>query len=137
MGFADVRAVASLLEAQQLCEAGRADACLVVLPSAVPDELAPVSVEMTAPSCGTPACSLLLADVVTPYLRRAARRAGYGGVVATGMAPRLLYRRIGGMLQQSRRAARAAKAPTLRIERSLRMPWAGRGSVDPGRLKLQ
>jgi hypothetical protein len=47
---------------------------------------------------------LLLAEVVTPYVSRSARRAGYVASVPTDMSPRLLYRWMGALLQKQRQA---------------------------------
>jgi hypothetical protein len=53
--------------------------------------------------CGVPA--LMIAPVVTPQLRRAARRRGYLAAISATIPPRMLYRRLGAALQ-GRRAAR-------------------------------
>jgi hypothetical protein len=51
----------------------------------------------------------MLVHAVTPYWRRTARRRGYLAAVPASIPPRLLYRRLGGALQQ-RRAARRRPA---------------------------
>ena len=51
-------------------------------------------------SCGIP--TLIVAPVVTPYLRRTARRRGYLAAVSAALPSRLLYRRIGSALQRRR-----------------------------------
>ena len=43
--------------------------------------------------CGIP--TLMVAPVVTPYLRRTARRCGYLAAISATIPPRMLYRRIG------------------------------------------
>src|SRR5215510_1127879 len=70
--------------------------------------------ELDAPgrSCGVPA--LMVAPVVTPHLRRAARRCGYLAAVPVTISPRLLYRRLGAALQH-RRAAPASSRPLAMI----------------------
>jgi len=75
MEVAQVMAVTGLEEARLLCQLGRADACLVAVGTPVPD--APPMKEGDAPGlcCSVPA--LMIAPVVTPQLRRAARRRGY------------------------------------------------------------
>jgi len=105
MEVARVTAVANLDQARRLCRAGGANVCLVAFKDMVFDAPA---VEIDAPgrSCGVP--SLMLVEVVTPNLRRLARRGGYLAVIPEKIAPRLLYRRLGGALQR-RRAARAGR----------------------------
>jgi len=103
MEVAHVMAVAGLEEARLLCQSGRADACLVAVGAPVPD--APPMKESDAPGlcCGVPA--LMIAPVVTPQLRRAARRRGYLTAISATIPPRMLYRRLGAALQ-GRHAAR-------------------------------
>ena len=97
MEVAQVTAVAGLDEARLLCQSGRADACLVAVGAPVPD--APPMKESDAPGlcCGIPA--VMIAPVVTPQLRRAARRRGYRAAISATIPPRLLYRRLGAALQ--------------------------------------
>jgi hypothetical protein len=140
MGLAGVRTVDGFAEARTICEAGEADACLVVLPPAIPDETPCLTADTQAPGHGTRAPSLLLADVITPSLTKAARRAGYAAVAVVGMAPRMLYRRISGLLQDARRSA--AGDPGRRAApkaRRLRSPPAegAPGRVMAAKLKLQ
>jgi hypothetical protein len=109
MQVARVTAVADLGEARRLCRGGEATVCLVALRDTVFD--APVA-ENEAPGrgCGVPA--LMLVEVVTPYLRRLARRDGYLVVIPEKIASRLLYRRLGAALQR-RRAVRPGRPRSL------------------------
>jgi DNA-binding response OmpR family regulator len=109
MEVARVTTVAGLDEARRMCRAGDTDVCLVAFNDLVLDA-APVA-ESDAPGrdCGVP--SLMLADAVTPYLRRMAHRCGYSAAVPAAIAPRLLYRRIGAALQRRRAAHRARRMP--------------------------
>jgi hypothetical protein len=106
MEVARVTTVAGLDEARRLCRAGDTDACLVSFNDLVLD--AAPAVENDAPGRDSGVPSPMLADVVTPHLRRVARRCGYCAAVPCAIAPRLLYRRIGGALQR-RRAARRSR----------------------------
>ncbi len=54
--------------------------------------------------------AILIADVPPASLGRTASRAGYDAALDTPLAPRLLYRRIGSVLQRSRRSGRPAAA---------------------------
>lgn len=112
MNVAEVKAVTKLEEARRLCQSGHADACLVAVDAPVPD-CVPLS-ESDAPGrcCGVPA--LMVVPVVTPHLRRAARRCGYLAAVPVTIPPRLLYRRLGAALQH-RRAAPASSRPLAMI----------------------
>lgn len=64
---------------------------------------------------GVPA--ILVVEVPAAMLARAAGRAGYDAALGAPFQPRLLYRRIGSVLQRARRAARpslsAAAAPAM------------------------
>jgi hypothetical protein len=102
MGLASVRLVANPDQARQLCATRNADACLVVLPRPVPDEAPPWTAETGAPGCEAGIPSLLLAQVVTPYVTKAARRAGYVASVPADVSSRLLYRWMGALLQKQR-----------------------------------
>lgn len=104
MGLAGVRLVASPDQARQLCTAKGADACLVVLPRSVPDEAPQWTAETGAPGREAGIPSLLLAQVVTPYVSKSARRAGYVASVPADVSSRLLYRWMGALLQKQRRA---------------------------------
>jgi hypothetical protein len=126
--------VASTREARARCEAGAADACVVVIHNFSIEDVPTRTVEEPAPAKS----SILLADVVTPYVARTARRSGYAGVAALSIAPRLLYRLIGGALQKGRRARPLAQSRRLRPillrverERAVRVGHLG-GSLLPG-----
>jgi DNA-binding response OmpR family regulator len=54
--------------------------------------------------CGTPA--ILLSDDTSRAMLHEAHAAGYRAIVALPVTPRLLYRRIGSMLQKVRRTNR-------------------------------
>ncbi len=143
MGLAAVLDVPGLEQARRLCESGRVDACLVVLPRPVPDELSPLRLEAGAPGRGTSIPSLLLADAITPHLLKTAGRAGYVAAIPAGIAQRRLYRCIGALLQQSRRLACRSGGSTAELE-ELADPVGGGAprtlafaSTDPGKLKLQ
>jgi hypothetical protein len=105
-----VNRVDGIEEARRLCEAGAADACLVVVRNSAPDDFWLSQVEASAPGrdCGVP--SLLVADVVDPYVMDVARRSGYAGAVPITKTARLLYRSIGAMLQQARQPRAVIRA---------------------------
>jgi hypothetical protein len=94
-----VRRVATIIEAQALCQAGEGDACLVAIRNFQIEDVPARTVEEPAPSSS----AILLADVVTPDVVRAARRSGYVSVAALTVAPRLICRLICGALQKARR----------------------------------
>jgi hypothetical protein len=54
--------------------------------------------------CGVPA--LMIAPVVTPQLRRSARRRGYLTAISATIPQRMLYRRLGAALQGGHAARR-------------------------------
>jgi hypothetical protein len=112
MNVAEVRAVTELEEARRLCQSGHADACLVAVDGPVPDCVPPPESDAPGRSCGVPA--LMVAPVVTPHLRRTARRCGYLAAVPVTIPPRLLYCRLGAALQH-RRAAPASSRPLTMI----------------------
>ncbi len=139
MGLA-VRIVAALAEARQMCQADAVDACLVVLAPVVADEAPRVTVEAEAPGRAVGVPSLLLADVITPYLAKTARRSGYVAAVALGMPRRLLYRRLRALLQRARAPiVRAGATPSMSQSRRPRpLGIAGGGKAfTPGKPKLQ
>ena len=103
MGLEGVRLVANPDQARQLCSAKRADACLVILPPAVPDEAPQWTAETGAPGREMGIPSLLLAQVITPYVSRSAKQAGYVASVPADVSSRLLYRWMGALLQKQRR----------------------------------
>jgi hypothetical protein len=147
LGLSSVLRVGDLAAARRMCEAGGVDACLVILPCFLLEEVAAAVLTAEAPgrNSGTP--SLLLADVVTPYVRKAAQTSGHVGVVVQNISPRLIYRRIAGVLQQAWRA----RAGSQQRQAHKRMPRAtrptGRGllrgpvdelaALDVRKLKLQ
>lgn len=102
-----VTAVASLDEAGRLCRTGEADACLVAYQEPVPD--APPCPHRDAPGRDLGVPSLLIVPAMTPYLRAYARRAGYAAAAPCGVAPRMLYRRIGAVLQRGRAIRRGRR----------------------------
>jgi hypothetical protein len=118
-----VKRVDDVEEARRLCEAGAADACLMVVRNFAADDLWLSQVEASAPGrdCGVP--SLLLADVVTPDVMDAARRAGYVSAVPMTSTGRVLYRSIAAVLQKSRRTG-AASPPRQHAKRSSPV-WSG------------
>ncbi|MBX9777897.1 MAG: hypothetical protein K2Y71_26250 [Xanthobacteraceae bacterium] len=126
--------------AHALCDAGGVDACLVVLPREVPDEKPGWDAWSDAPGRGR-VPSLLFADAVTPYVRRAAANAGYHAVIPADVSARILYRCIGALLQAGYRPNRAGGKP----RRSLRARTRGVAGVralggaflGAGKLKLQ
>jgi hypothetical protein len=132
-----VTLVPALDEARKLCEAGTVDACLVVIPGAVPDIAQRLDVETEAPGAqaGTP--SLLFARVVTPYITAAARRAGYAAAVPVRLDRRMLYRRIGALLQKSARHAQTRGPASAATRMPGRMQRFGADLPDAGKLKLQ
>ncbi|HVZ53237.1 MAG TPA: hypothetical protein VG986_14830 [Pseudolabrys sp.] len=109
MEVAQVTSVAHVEEARQLCESGGADACIVAFDDAIPDALPPADNDAPGRRCGVP--TLMLVSKVTPYLRTTARRCGYLAALPAAIAPRMLYRRIGGALQRRRAARRARRVP--------------------------
>lgn len=104
MQVSQVTSVTDLDAARRMCRAGATDACLVAGRDAVFD--AAPAAENDAPGRDSGVPSLMLADVVTPYLRRLARRSGYCAAVPAAIAPQLLYRRIGAALQRRRASGR-------------------------------
>ena len=105
-----VNRVDSIEEARRLCEAGAVDACLLVVRNSAPDHLWLSQVESSAPGRDSGVPSLLVADVVDPYVMDVARRSGYAGAVPITNTARLLYRSIGAMLQQARRPRAVSRA---------------------------
>jgi hypothetical protein len=101
MAVGRVTAVTRIEEARHLCRAGGVDACLVVIGDAVPD-IAPKALA-DAPGQPFGIATLIMAPVVTSHLRKMARRRGYRAVLPVRIAPRMLYRRIGALLQGRRR----------------------------------
>ena len=104
MGLSGVRIVPSAHDARLLCESNHADACLVMLPRALPDEMPRWSADSEAPGRGAGVPSLLIAEVVTPHLARFARNFGYFAAIPASLAPRMLYRCVRAMLQRRRQS---------------------------------
>jgi hypothetical protein len=103
MQVARITPVTGLDEARRLCRAGGPDVCLVAFDDWVVDAAPAGETEAPGRDSGVP--SLMLAGVVTPYMRRVARNSGYYAALPAAIAPRMLYRRIGAALQR-RRATR-------------------------------
>ena len=99
--------------ARSICRSSGADLCVVVPNVAIFDRI-PLTIE-DAPGRDSGIPSLLIAGVVTPYLRKQSRRGGYRGVVTASVPARMLYRAISGALQQRRvtRLVRTAVAHTM------------------------
>ena len=114
MDVAQVTAVADLEEARRLCRAGNADACLVAIDLRLPDDALTAEGDAPGRFRGVPA--LIVAPVVTPHLCRMARRCGYRAAVSATIPPRLLYRRIGVVLQ-GRRGVRRLQRTAAGIQR--------------------
>lgn len=112
MEVAQVTSVARIDQARELCESGGADACIVAFDDTIPDALPPAESHAPGRRCGVP--SLMLVPKITPYLRAMARRGGYLAAVPAAIAPRMLYRRIGGALQR-RRAARRGRRVSVTV----------------------
>ncbi|MGB6349281.1 MAG: hypothetical protein WBG10_04565 [Pseudolabrys sp.] len=114
MDVAQVTAVTDLEEARRLCRVGNADACLVAINLALPDDTLATEGDAPGRFRGIPA--LIVAPVVTPHLRRMARRCGYRAAVSATIPSRLLYRRISAVLQ-GRRDVRRLQRPAIGIQR--------------------
>lgn len=106
MDVAQVTSVDTIEQARLVCKSGDADACIVACEDVVPDGVPQGAADAPGRACGVP--SIMVVPSVTPYLRAMARRCGYLAAVPAAIAPRMLYRRIGGALQR-RRAARRAR----------------------------
>jgi hypothetical protein len=101
MAIGRVTTVTRIEQARHLCCAGGVDACLVVIGDATPDAVPEALADAPGQSFGIP--TLIVAPVVTPYLRKTVRLCGYVAVFPARIAPRMLYRRIGAALQGRRR----------------------------------
>ena len=119
----EVNHVDSVEVARQSCEAGVADACLLVVRNSAPDDLWLSLIKSFAPGRESAVPSLLVADVVDPYLMDAAHCFGYAGAVPITTTARLLYRSIGAMLQQARRPR--ARSRGREETKRLRPVWTG------------
>lgn len=120
-----VTVVESAEEARRMCDAGRADACVVSVRNYLLEEPAQVTAETTAPA----APSVLLADIVTPDITRTARRSGYASAVPVNVAPRMLYRLIGAAMQKARRRPAALRVRGTPCTTPARRP-SPKSSVD-------
>ncbi len=117
----------------------RVDACLVVLPRAVPDDKPDWDARTDAPGRGR-IPSLLFAEAATPYVRRAAADAGYHAVIPFAVSSRMLYRCIGALLQAGRRQGGAGATKRTLCARpggSVTPTLSSRETLGPGKLKLQ
>jgi hypothetical protein len=103
IGIADVCCVSEMAAARMLCDAGKVDACLVLLPRVVPDDKPDWDASTEAPGRGR-IPSLLMAEAATRYIRHAAANAGYCAVRPYAASPRVLYRCIAALLQSGRQA---------------------------------
>src|SRR5215475_6046632 len=140
MRLADVLLVATPEEARRLCASNSADACLAVLPRAVPDEVPRWTAEADAPGRNAAVPSLLLAEAVTPYVAKSARNAGYVAAIPDDVPSRLLYRWIGALLQkQAQQHARTAATERSRTvePRSDALPTVAHQLSIGGKPRLQ
>jgi hypothetical protein len=110
MEVAQVTAVAGLEEARLLCQSGNADACLVAVDAPVPDAVPAKESDTPGRWCGVPA--LMLAPVVTPHLRQAARRRGYLAAISATTTADALSPSWRSPSRPSHRASGAALACT-------------------------
>jgi hypothetical protein len=106
MAIGRVTMTAGIEEARCLCRAAGVDACLVVIGDAAPDAAPQALADAPGRPFGIPA--VIVAPAVTPYLRKAARLSGYAAVLPAKIVARMLYRRIGAVLQGRRRQRASA-----------------------------
>jgi DNA-binding NtrC family response regulator len=114
LGMSNVLPAESFDEAHRIGAAGAPHLCIVDprhLPRPVSSPIPQIPVNPFH-SAGTP--GILIAEDASRETVRAAIAAGYGAVIALPVIPRLLYRRIGSILQRARRTGRrnAAKFVT-------------------------
>lgn len=102
MDVAQVTSASGFAEARGVYQCGSTDACIVVVDDALPDTAPFCANDAPGRSCGVP--SLLVASVLTPFVRKAARRGGDLTVVPANIVPRMLYFRLGAAMQQRRGA---------------------------------
>ncbi len=113
MAIGRVTTAAGIAAARHLCRAGGVDACLVVIGDVAPDDAPAALADAPGQAFGIP--TLIVAPVVTPYLRKTARLRGYVVVLPAKIAHRMLYRRIGAVLQgRSRRRPPASGRMVIR-----------------------
>jgi hypothetical protein len=140
MGIADVCCVREMAAAQTLCDAGGIDACLVVLPRALPDDKPDWDARTDAPGKGR-IPSLLMVEAATPYIRRSAADAGYFAVSPCAVSARMLYRCIAALLQGGRQRADVSGAtgrkPRPRMRRLGDVGALGGETAIWGKSKLQ
>ncbi|MDP2298101.1 MAG: hypothetical protein Q8M24_21880 [Pseudolabrys sp.] len=120
MAVMRVTAVAGLDEAKAMCLSGGTDACIVAIDDLAPDAMPVADTDAPGRMCGVP--SLMIVPVLTPYLCKRARRCGYVAALAASIAPRLLYRRIGGALQQRRTSRHSRRRLPGGIVRPVSLP---------------
>ena len=139
MGIAEVCCVREMAAAQTLCDAGDIDACLFVLPRALPDDRPDWDASTPAPGRGR-IPSLLMVEATTPYIQRSAAEAGYYAVSPCAISARVLYRCIAALLQGGRQPAdvpgEQASEPRPRMRR-LGGGVLGGENVISGKPKLQ
>ena len=109
LGLAQILPAASLSEAHRIASEGAIDLC-VVNPRGLTNGSKAAGKIPPNPysSSGTPAV-LLIADTSRAAIQAAAA-AGYIAVIGLPVMPRMLYRRIGSILQKMRRAGRRPPA---------------------------
>lgn len=103
LGVGSVREVASIDEVTDPSAQGTADVLVVQV-----DDPEDAPTNPFRFGAGIPA--VLVAEVPAQQLVRVAGRTGYDAALGTPVAPRLLYRRIGSVLQRARRLGRPASA---------------------------
>ncbi|MEP9353949.1 hypothetical protein ABLE93_10165 [Xanthobacter sp. KR7-65] len=103
LGVGSVREVASVDEVNDLASQGTADVLVVQV-----DDPEDAPANPFRFGAGIPA--VLVAEVPAQQLVRIAGRTGYDAALGAPVAPRLLYRRIGSVLQRARRLGRPATA---------------------------
>lgn len=103
LGVGSVREAASIDEVADPAAHGTADVLVVQVDD--PDDAPANPFRFGA---GIPA--VLVAEVPVQQLVRVAGRGGYDAALGAPVAPRLLYRRIGSVLQRARRLGRPAPA---------------------------
>jgi hypothetical protein len=140
MGIAEVCCVREMAAAQTLCDAGGVDACLVVLPRALPDDKPDWDASTQAPGRGR-IPSLLIVEAATPYIRRSAADAGYYAVSPWVVSARVLYRCIAALLQGGRQPAdvigEGERKPGSRMRGIASARVLGAEVLGFGKLKLQ
>jgi hypothetical protein len=108
LGLLHVIPASSAADVQRIAATSRIDLC-VVHPRGLAANDPPAIVPNPLAASATPAI-LIAADAV-PLTPHAAARAGYRVVIREPVVPRLLYRRIGSVLQKVRRPSRPARPP--------------------------